>query len=348
MLMNALRWIREAGIEIIEIHDVGSERATNEEVNVDCILEVVGGRASTKFAVEQRGRAPYPNELGSLETHRAALRMLGLPLLIVPFVSEPLGATLVDAGWSWADSQGNFDLRGPGLLLRQRQNNKAPESTRKTLPQGSGSLAIIRALVRFGEGEDEEGAATSLAAQARVSQPRASQVLRQLQNLGLVERTGRGRWRPYRDVLLDRFLAEYAGPRGSEQLLYSLDPPTRVAVAAAQALGVHHSFVVSADVGPDLVTAWRRPSVLVLYTNHGIDVRPLGLVGAQSRDDANVIVRSPEDQSVFPVPAFVAEAGGIDIPLADPSQMIWDLRELGGADRLEAAGQLREWVLQRP
>ena len=30
------------------------------------------------------------------------------------------------------------------------------------------------------------------------------------------------------------------------------------------------------------------------------------------------------------------------------TQMIWDLRDLGGADRLEAAGELREWLLTRP
>ncbi|MEA2589629.1 MAG: hypothetical protein QOH66_2556, partial [Actinomycetota bacterium] len=44
----------------------------------------------------------------------------------------------------------------------------------------------------------------------------------------------------------------------------------------------------------------------------------------------------------------VATAGGIDVPLADPTQMIWDLHDLGGADRVEAAGVLREWLLNPP
>lgn len=232
MLMDALRWIRQAGIDI---HEVGVQYATTEGARVDSVLEVLGGRGPTRFAVEERIRAPYPNELRNLEAHRAALEPLGHALLIVPFVSEPLGVALVHAGWSWADAYGNFDLRGPDLLLRQRHTAKAPAVRKKTLPQGSGSLAIIRALVTFGEREEEEGAATSLAAQARVSQPRASQVLRQLQDLGLVERTGRGRWRPDREALLDRFLAEYSGPRGSEQFLYSLDSPTNAAIAAAKA-----------------------------------------------------------------------------------------------------------------
>ena len=39
---------------------------------------------------------------------------------------------------------------------------------------------------------------------------------------------------------------------------------------------------------------------------------------------------------------------GSDVPLADPLQQIWDLQDLGGADRLEAAGRLRQWLLARP
>jgi hypothetical protein len=38
---------------------------------------------------------------------------------------------------------------------------------------------------------------------------------------------------------------------------------------------------------------------------------------------------------------------GTDVYMADPTQMIWDLQDLGGEDRLEAAGRLREWLLTR-
>jgi hypothetical protein len=72
------------------------------------------------------------------------------------------------------------------------------------------------------------------------------------------------------------------------------------------------------------------------------------LIDAQGRHDANVIVRMPDDQSVFPNPALTAQFRGSDVPLADPLQQIWDLNDLGGADRLEAAGRLRQWLLSRP
>ena len=71
------------------------------------------------------------------------------------------------------------------------------------------------------------------------------------------------------------------------------------------------------------------------------------MVRAQGRSDANVIVRQPADTSVFPVPDLVVDVDGVEVSLADPTQMIWDLHDLGGHDRLEAAGVMREWLLNR-
>jgi DNA-binding transcriptional ArsR family regulator len=222
-----------------------------------------------------------------------------------------------------------------------------PRGKASRLPQGSGSLAIIRALIGFPRGTSEEPGATALANQVGVSQPRASQVLRRLLDLDLVTRSPEGRWLPDREALLDRFLSEYRGPGGSERHLYSLDPPNVVAASAAQQTDAR-SLAVSADVGSDLLLAWRRPSVVILYVRQLLDLDRLGLVEAQGRHDANVIVRAPDDASVFPTNLVVADLDGVDVPLADPTQQIWDLQDLGGADRLEAAGRLREWLLNRP
>jgi hypothetical protein len=166
--------------------------------------------------------------------------------------------------------------------------------------------------------------------------------------LELVDRSGHGRWEPRREALLDRFLAEYPGPGGSEQYYYSLDSPVDVAVRAGRASTQSRPIVASADVGPDLILAWRRPSLVILYAKHAVDPSGLGLTQAQGRHDANVIMRTPQDRSVFPAPALVAQVHGRDVPLADPLQQIWDLQDLGGADRIEAAGRLRQWLLERP
>jgi len=158
----------------------------------------------------------------------------------------------------------------------------------------------------------------------------------------------RGRWEPRREALLDRFLAEYPGPGGSEQYYYSLDSPLDVAVHAGQVSTQSRPIVASADVGPDLILAWRRPTLVILYAKHAIDPSGLGLTQAQGRHDANVIMRTPQDRSVFPAPALAAQVQGRDVPLADPLQQIWDLQDLGGADRIEAAGRLRQWLLGHP
>lgn len=335
--MEAVRWFRDFGLTV-DYHRPGSEAFAD----VDALLDVLVNDQRARFAVEEKKRAPYPNELARLLPVREGLARHGQPLLVVPHVSEALGSALTSAGWSWADKQGNFDLRASGLLLRQRRMMAAPAPERRSLPRGSGSNAIIRALIGSRAGEDQEVGATALARQTGVSQPRASQVLRQLSGLDLIEGAGHGRWRPRREALLDRFLAEYPGPQGSEQYLYSLDSPAAVAVRTNS---LHLRVAVSADAGPDLIVPWRRPSVVIVYVEHAIDPADLELVEAQGRHDANVIVRVPEDRSVFPSFTFAAEVQGLRVSLADPTQMIWDLQDLGGADRLEVAGRLREWLL---
>jgi hypothetical protein len=338
--MTIVQWLRGSGLLVEDYASAGVEEA-------DALLNIAAGEHCARFAVESKGRAPYPQEIERLHLKWQDLASLGHPLLTAPFVSESLGPLLTGAGWSWADDQGNFDLRAPGLLLRQRRTTVPPPSNQETLPGGSGSFAIIRALVK-GRAATEEWGTTALADMAGVSQPRASQVLRRLHDLGLVEQTRRGRWKPQSAALIDRFLAEYPGPRGSESYYYGLDSLVEVTIRAGLAGGPDRQIVASADVGPDLIAPWRRPSQVILYTNHVLSPSTLGLVDARGRHDANVIVRMPDDQSVFPRPPLVAQVQGQDVPMADPLQQIWDLENLGGADRTEAAGRLREWLLAAP
>jgi hypothetical protein len=343
MLMDAVRWLRESGLIVEDL----TTTTGAADAGVDAIIDVTVGDQRTRFAVQVKSRGPYPHEVERLQRSWRELELRGHPLIIVPFVTESLGSLLIRDGWSWADTQGNFDLRAPGLVARQRRAATAPASKQRSLPRGSGSYAVIRALVGFSGVEDKEPGATALAAQVGISQPRVSQVLHQLHDLKLVDISGHGRWKPYREALLDRFLAEYPGPGGSEQYHYTLDTPVDVAVHAGRASTRGQPIAVSADVGPDLIVPWRRPSLVILYVRNAIDPSRFGLTDAQGRHDANVIIRTPEDRSVFPVPALAGEVQGNEVPLADPLQQIWDLQDLGGADRIEAAGRLREWLLER-
>lgn len=338
-----MRWLRESGLEVQDLTPVDGP-----DPGVDAILDVSADSHSARFAVQVKSRAPYPNELDRRQQLWCELAARGNPLISAPFISEPLGSILTREGWSWADAEGNFDLRAPGLVLRQRRTSAPPPSKRRSLPRGSGSFAVIRALVDFNREEDEEPGASSLAAQAGVSQPRASQILHRLYDLKLVDRSGHGRWEPRREALLDRFLGEYPGPGGSQLYYYSLDSPVDVAVRAGHVSVTGRPMLVSADVGPDLILPWRRPSLVILYTGHVVDPSDLKLTEARGMHDANVIMRTPEDRSIFTARGLMTQVRGDDVPLADPLQQIWDLQDLGGADRIEAAGRLRQWLLNRP
>ena len=337
VLIDVTQTLREAGLTARGL-PAGS-------ANVDALVVVGDGEQSWTFAVEVKGRAPYPNEVSDLESRRLQLVTSGQPLLVAPFVTEGAGERLAEAGWSWADTEGNLHLRAPGLVARQRRPRQARQAPSRTIPQGIGGLGIIRSLLGLVEGEADPLDTTGLARRAGVTQPRATQVLGRLRSLNLVTKEGRY-WCPNREALLDRFLSEYRGPGGSERLFYSLAEPSEVAGEATRDSVPPHPILVSADVGPDLHAPWLKPRVTVLYSRGDFALEKLGLIEAVGRADANVIVRHPRDVSVF-AHSTVGILGEATIPVVDVAQMIWDLEQLGGTDRLEAAGELRRWLLNR-
>jgi hypothetical protein len=336
MLMELVSRLEEAGAE--------ASVARRPAGDFDAILDVDLDGVRQKFAVEVKSRAPYPNELDIFLAMHDHIANFGIPLLFAPIISDGVGTRLVERGWSWADARGNLELRAPGMRLRNRVSNQtSTRRQRASLPHGQGSLAIIRFLIR----QSDEWASfgpTHLANIAGVTQPRASQVLSSLESSGLVERAPEG-WRANREALLDAFLNDYRGPGGTELYFYSLDAATKAAREVVGRLASDDSRIaVSADVGPDLIAPWRSPTVAIIYLDDSFDATKIGLVPAAGRDDANIILRVPEDTSVFRSDAL-EDTTGTPLPLADETQMIWDLHDLGGDDRVEAAGELKKWLL---
>ena len=118
----------------------GEPRGTIGSRHTGCDHRCESRQGTGEVRCRAEAPAPYPNELPRLDALRKALIPIGEPLLVVPFVSETLAPSLTAADWSWADEQGNFDLRAPGLVLRQRRTSTVPKMKRAGLPQGSGSL----------------------------------------------------------------------------------------------------------------------------------------------------------------------------------------------------------------
>jgi hypothetical protein len=342
MLMDVLRELEAADISVA----ITAQPRLDADTRADAFLDIEVDNRRVRFVVEEKRRAPYPGELKLLAQIRQRLSHQGTPLLIAPLIPESTGRQLTRAGWSWADAAGNFDLRSDGVRLRQRLPAKLSNRTPSRLPRGSGSWAIMRWLI----GHAEVTTVTDLAKKTEVSQPRASQVLHQLEDLDLVGRADGSTWAADRDALLDRFLAEYPGPGGSERYLFSLDHP--IELLRRLATGPYGrpkgDLAVSADAGPDLIMSWRRPTLVIFYTASTIRLEQLlALTPAHGPGDANVLQRVPEDRSVYPSELFTADLDGHEVPLADPVQMLWDLEDLGGEDRLQAAERLRAWLLNR-
>ena len=334
MLDNVVRDLEGLGAQVT----VAEEPA---QPWLDAIFDLRIDDHTARFAVEQKRRCPYPGELSQL-LDRAVLTRGALPMLVAPGVTASVAERLVGAGWSWADGEGSFDLRAPGLRLRQqavqrRTDHPAPT----TLPRGPGSWGVIRSLIAA-PGLAVEAA--TLRSPRHITAGRTYQVLEKLTTLGLVEPAKRGFWRPNKESLLDRYLAEYPGPGGSVSYLYSLDEPLELARRASDSASV---VVISGDVGADLLVPWRRPDHLVAYSGPGafLDKR-LGATPAHGRHDANVTWRVPEDTSIFYLAGPVTIEGD-EVMVADPVHLMWELSALGGDDRLEAAEKLRTWLLSR-
>ena len=216
---------------------------------------------------------------------------------------------------------------------------------RTTLPRtrrwGDGTAAVVRELIH----SDAPVSGAGLARSVGITQPRAVQVLARLSDLEAVQPTPNGfRGKPERlfDLYLDR-----TRPRVSAvSYWYSTRPLLDQAKAITGLPRLGEQRVGFSDLGPDLLVPWRHPTVAILYSTVDSDLRSAGFVTAEGPADASVIVRMVADRRLFgPSDRWPPEVDGI--PLVDPVQQWWDLHDLGGSDRVEAADHLRRAILDR-
>jgi len=291
------------------------------------------------FAIRRQRRAPYPNELARLDHDAELLGKFGNPLLIADHVTRRTGEQLSALGWSWADSEGNMDIRARGLLVKQRQPTRKKRGTSPSLPLGPSSLRLIRWLASR---PSRTWQTSEMAAHAGVSASTASQVMRRLASQELADRASRGQWHVDTSLLLSQFLRDYKGPGGESRYFFfagHVVQATRELVNLAQA-----EFAISGDVGADLYAPWRAPTHTIIYASRWFEIPPMaGLVAADSLGSANVILVVPEDETIFPSQPVIERApGGWRVPLAHPTQIMWDLTQLGGEDRFEALRPIQE------
>jgi hypothetical protein len=208
---------------------------------------------------------------------------------------------------------------------------------------GAGTAAIARLLVAA----DAPLTGVAIAEAVGVSQPRASQVLKQLAVHDAVRATESGyvgRQARLLDLYRRRARPLLVQP---ESYWYGTRPAAEQARRiVALANDERRLIAFSADLAPDLLVPWRHPTLTVVYTAESLVLDPAGLVPADGRADATVVVRWTSDATLLsPAPRWPREVEGI--PVTDPVQQWWDLLDLGGEDRAEAAERLRQAILGR-
>lgn len=288
------------------------------------------------FAIKRQGRAPYPNELPRFESFGEALAEFGIPLLITEHITRQTGEKLTGLGWSWADNDGNIDIRARGLLVKQRKLARKKRRSSPTLPLGPSSLRLIRWLASR---PASTWRTSEMASRSGASVSTVSQVMRRLGSQDLAERVARGDWYVRSAPLLEQFLRDYEGPGGESRYFFFAGPvaqATRVLVEAPEG----PNFAISGDVGADQLAPWRAPTHSIIYARRWFEVPSLpGLVRADSQHSANITLVVPSDETLFLTEETLAAR---PLPLAHPTQIMWDLIRLGGEDRIEALEPVRE------
>ncbi|MFP4512799.1 MAG: hypothetical protein ACLFRV_07625 [Acidimicrobiales bacterium] len=208
---------------------------------------------------------------------------------------------------------------------------------------GAGTAAVVRLLVA----SDVPMTGVAIASTVGVTQPRASQVLKHLADLDAITTTPDGylgELPKLLDLYRTRTRPHLVEP---ESYWYSTRPLTEQA-RRVNALAADHGTAIafSADLAPDLVAPWRHPTIAIAYVNARLTTAEAGLVPAEGRVDASLILRWTNDHGLLtPAPPWRDEAD--QLPIADPCQQWWDLLDLGGEDRAEAADRLRTAILAR-
>jgi hypothetical protein len=292
------------------------------------------GRQQVSLRYLERARPITPSAVAALIE-----RYEEPTFLVVPSATPAVRRAVEDAGWSWltAGDAVAGALRIGNVVVRIGSRDAAPRPARGKRGRAPWrSLAVVRLLIR------RPGATqVALAEAAGVSQPRVSQVLAPLVEQGLVARSATG-WavRDF-DGLVAHWLDTYPGPGGITTYWHGLDPPRRQVEAVLRSKRLGIGPVVSGDVAADLLAPWRNPSRAVVYARGGADLSKAGLTAA-GHEEATLELIVPRDPGILS-----ANTGDAALPLADPLQILWDVRRLPGSDREEAAAVLWRHLRRR-
>ena len=218
---------------------------------------------------------------------------------------------------------------GPGLRLPWR---------------GRSAYQVLRRVIQGGLRQPQR----RIARDAHVSQPRVSQVLAALDDLGLVDRD-RGCLVAV-PAVLDAWLRDYPGPGGVTTRWFSGQPMAVVVPDVLRHLAVLDIDVhVSGSFAADHLSPYALPRHARLYVDRHADLSAVGLVRTPDVATADVWVTVADDPTIAPaphdpvIPLPFENTTGV---LADPLQVLWDTAGEADVDAGQAADALRRWLLE--
>jgi MarR family len=365
---GALQVLADAGVVVVAR---GAARGSRGGVQVVVRLAVPGHNddAHRELELEVRG-SPRPLSATALaELARSRARGAARLLVVTPTASPAareraaqLGISLIALNHGRASGADGHLVTGHGVAMSLPAER---ETARARLASGGRpwrTFLVVRAILLGGFLTQRE-----MARAAGVSQPRVSQVLKDLTERQLVERGPSGvnpdapaalLWQVVDPIgLISHWLDRYPGPDGVTTFWYGLGTPSAQA-GAAQALldaegdargAADQRCLVSGDVAADLLAPWARPRRAVVYARQGADLSQLGLTPSPA-EHATLALSVPEDPGVWAYPTSASRSAGahdVGNRLADPLQVAWDLRQSPGPDAEQAAERLIDWIVDR-
>jgi hypothetical protein len=294
------------------------------------------GRAAT-YAVVTSTRRVHPSDVGEPPEPNS--------LLVAPALSDAAAAMARARGWSVVPDQGPAWLRFYGKVLElSRPRGDEPAVARRRGRPGWGIFSVVRALLALETGAQQ----AELGEFAGVSQPRVSQALRELVELGLARRDPRGWVVTDKAAAIAWWSAHYPGPGGMRSYWYGVDPVVQQAYRVHELLAVADSRpAVSGDVAADLVAPWRVPRHALLYAARGADLSGVGLTPS-GEAEATLTLILPADPGVWPIsrtPWTIGMTGYGNVARAGALQVLYDLTNASGPDAADARQAWLDWML---
>lgn len=331
--MNWEDVLLHANVELVDVRPY--EPATRTQ---DLVLDTPHG----PLTVEARRyrRAPSPSELHDLITdHDGATKML----LIVDEVTNNLRAALLQSHISYVTNEELALFLDDGTVISENLTPRKDSAPRQpTVPwRGRTAFQVLRRLIQNPPGQPQ----TLIAREAHVSQPRVSQVLKTLHELGF----GADADQHDPTELLELWLTHYPGPGGVSTRWYGRDPIGQVATAAYEhAVAVDAAPLLSGEIAADLIAPYARPTSAVLYADDHIDLSAIGLIRTPDPETAMLELIVPDDPTVRPQSNRLpteATLSGHQVHLADQLQILWDVARSTGIDAPQQTEHLRLHLL---